>query len=106
MSIDESRVKASHSSAMAPLDPDTIFYLNSRGIDFKTARMLIISGFSISQLAKISDDMLKVALSSIVSSRSAGTDGIGKTPNIVSRDMWIPSASHTTIQKHKDLEQV
>ncbi len=106
MSIDESRVKASHSSAMAPLDPDTIFYLNSRGIDFKTARMLIISGFSISQLAKISDDMLKVALSSIVSSRSAGTEGIGKTPNIVSRDMWIPSASHTTIQKHKDLEQV
>ena len=106
MSIDESRVKASHSSAMAPLDQDTIFYLNSRGIDYKTARMLIISGFSISQLAKISDDMLKVALSSIVSSRSAGMEGIGKIPSIASRDMWIPSASHTTIQKHKDLEQV
>ena len=106
MSIDESQVKASHSSSMAPLDQDTLFYLNSRGIDSKTARMLIISGFSISQLAKISDDMLKVALSSIVSSRSAGIDGIGKIPSIVSRDMWIPSASYTTIQKHKDLEGV
>ncbi|MEM3841166.1 MAG: SufD family Fe-S cluster assembly protein [Candidatus Micrarchaeaceae archaeon] len=100
MSIDEGQVKASHSSAMAPLDEDMIFYLTSRGITRLSARSLIINGFILSQLSKIKNEMLKVALSSIITSRSIGSSGIGELPKETPGYFWIPSESHGTISKH------
>lgn len=38
-------VKATHSSSVAPIDPEKIFYLQSRGIDEQEARRVICEGF-------------------------------------------------------------
>lgn len=39
------RVRCSHGSATAPMDPDRLFYLRSRGIDAPTARTILAEGF-------------------------------------------------------------
>ena len=39
-------VKCSHGSTTGQLDEDAIFYLRSRGIDVRTAQLLLISGFA------------------------------------------------------------
>ena len=103
MSIDEGQVKASHSSAMAPLDEEMTFYLTSRGIEEHSARALIVNGFSISQIAKIKDEILKVALSSIITSRSKGMWTIGSIPKVEPGNLWVPTEMHEGIQKHNDL---
>lgn len=38
-------VKATHSSSVAPIDPEKVFYLESRGIDEKDATRMITEGF-------------------------------------------------------------
>ncbi|MEM0154476.1 MAG: SufD family Fe-S cluster assembly protein [Methanothrix sp.] len=44
MSIDESYVKASHSSSTSPIPEDDIFYISSRGLDKEKAKFLVGSG--------------------------------------------------------------
>jgi Fe-S cluster assembly scaffold protein SufB len=38
-------VKEGHGAAMAPVSPDELFYLGSRGIEDAEGRRMIISGF-------------------------------------------------------------
>ena len=45
LEIDENDVKAGHSSAVAPLSENEIFYLTSRGIPAPKARALLIDAF-------------------------------------------------------------
>ena len=45
MSVEESEVKATHSSATAPVDEENVFYLMSRGIPEIGVRKLVVSGF-------------------------------------------------------------
>ncbi len=53
MSIDESFVKASHSSSTSPIPEEDIFYLSSRGVDKDMARFLVGSGLIYESLKKI-----------------------------------------------------
>ena len=39
-------VKCSHGSTTGQLDENAIFYMRSRGIDVRTAQLLLISGFA------------------------------------------------------------
>ena len=39
-------VKCSHGSTTGQLDENVIFYMRSRGIDVRTAQLLLISGFA------------------------------------------------------------
>ena len=39
-------VKCSHGSTTGQLDNNAIFYMRSRGIDFKSAQLLLINGFA------------------------------------------------------------
>ena len=48
-------VKCSHGSTTGQLDENTIFYLRSRGIDSRTAQLLLISGFAKEVIETISN---------------------------------------------------
>ncbi len=45
LEIENNDVRCSHASAVSPVDPDQIFYLESRGVPTSAARCLIVAGF-------------------------------------------------------------
>ena len=49
-------VKCSHGSTTGQLDNNAIFYMRSRGIDFKSAQLLLINGFAKEILELISEN--------------------------------------------------
>ncbi len=53
MSIDESDVKATHSSSVSPIDDDSLFYLASRGLQQENAKRVMIDGFMLGTLGRI-----------------------------------------------------
>ena len=52
-------VKCSHGSASGSLNEDSIFYLRSRGLNYKQAKKLLISGFFLDVIEKITDEDVK-----------------------------------------------
>ena len=59
-------VKCSHGSASGSLDEDSIFYLMSRGLDQKTAKELLINGFLLDVVEKITDEEIKKLLKKMI----------------------------------------
>jgi Fe-S cluster assembly protein SufD len=52
-------VSCSHGATVAPVDPEQLFYLQSRGLDADEALRLIIQGFLGQTLERLSDDVRK-----------------------------------------------
>ncbi len=52
-------VKCSHGSASGSLNENSIFYLRSRGLSYKQAKKLLISGFFLDVIEKITDEEIK-----------------------------------------------
>ncbi len=52
-------VKCSHGSASGSLNEDSIFYLRSRGLSYKEAKDLLIKGFLLDVIEKITDEEIK-----------------------------------------------
>ena len=52
-------VKCSHGSASGSLNEDSIFYLRSRGLNYKEAKNLLIKGFLLDVIEKITDEEIK-----------------------------------------------
>ena len=52
-------VKCSHGSASGSLDDNSIFYLMSRGLNYKEAKELLINGFLLDVVEKITDSEIK-----------------------------------------------
>jgi Fe-S cluster assembly scaffold protein SufB len=66
MAVDESNVRATHSSATAPIDTEEVFYLMSKGMDDRHARKLIVTGFFAGCIEKIENAaMREIATSQI-----------------------------------------
>ncbi len=59
-------VKCSHGSASGSLDDNSIFYLMSRGLDKKTAKELLINGFLLEVVEKITDEEIKKLLKNMI----------------------------------------
>ena len=59
-------VKCSHGSASGSLDQDSIFYLMSRGLDKKTAKELLINGFLLDVVEKITDEEIKKLIKKMI----------------------------------------
>ncbi|WP_425379916.1 SufB/SufD family protein [Spiroplasma endosymbiont of Stenodema calcarata] len=57
--IDENDIKASHANAVGMLDPDQIFYLQTRGLTVKQARKLICMGYFKNVIDAIEDETLQ-----------------------------------------------
>ncbi len=52
-------VKCSHGATVGDLDREALFYLESRGIDEKTARNLLVQGFAAEMLDAITDEAVR-----------------------------------------------
>ncbi len=60
-------VKCSHGSASGSLNEDSIFYLMSRGLNYKEAKKLLINGFLLDVIEKITDYEIKNLIKNIMS---------------------------------------
>lgn len=64
--IDDDDVAASHAAAAAPLDPEPLFYLMSRGIRPEEARRLLVHGFFAPLLGRVPVDAVRTGLEAIL----------------------------------------
>ena len=59
-------VKCSHGSASGSLNEDSIFYLMSRGLDYQQSKELLINGFLLDVVEKITDSEIKNLIKNII----------------------------------------
>lgn len=59
-------VKCSHGSASGSLNQDSIFYLMSRGLDYKEAKELLLNGFLLDVVEKITDPEVKNFIKNLI----------------------------------------
>ena len=59
-------VKCSHGSASGSLNQDSIFYLMSRGLNYKQAKELLINGFLLDVVEKITDSEVKNLIKNLI----------------------------------------
>ena len=59
-------VKCSHGSASGSLNEDSIFYLMSRGLSYQQSRELLINGFLLDVVEKITDPEIKNLIKNII----------------------------------------
>jgi len=59
-------VKCSHGSASGSLDKNSIFYLMSRGLNYQQSKELLINGFMLDVIEKITDNEIKNLVKSII----------------------------------------
>ena len=59
-------VKCSHGSASGSLNEDSIFYLMSRGLNYKQSKELLINGFLLDVVEKITDTEIKNLIKNII----------------------------------------
>ena len=59
-------VKCSHGSASGNLNQDSIFYLMSRGLNYKQAKELLINGFLLDVVEKITDSEVRNLIKSLI----------------------------------------
>ena len=59
-------VKCSHGSASGSLNEDSIFYLMSRGLNYKEAKKLLINGFLLDVIEKITDEEIKILIKNLL----------------------------------------
>ena len=62
-------VKCSHGSTSGNLDEDAIFYLMSRGLNYQQSRQLLINGFLLDVVEKITDLEIKNLIKNIIEIR-------------------------------------
>ena len=59
-------VKCSHGSASGSLDENSIFYLMSRGLNYQQSKELLISGFILDVIEKITDPVIKNLIKNMI----------------------------------------
>ena len=59
-------VKCSHGSASGNLNQDSIFYLMSRGLDYKQSKELLINGFLLDVVEKITDSEVRNLIKNLI----------------------------------------
>lgn len=56
LEIAENEVKAGHSSAVGPVDPEQLFYLQTKGIMLEEAKKILVQGYIYPVLQKINNE--------------------------------------------------
>ena len=87
MSVAESDVKATHSSATSPVDPETVFYLMSKSIDELGVKRLIVSGFLAESISKMHNDAARRLSISLVNDKLE-RKAFGHIPKIDKEKLW------------------
>jgi Fe-S cluster assembly protein SufD len=69
-------VKCAHGSSTSSLDPDQEVYLQSRGIDRKTAEKMLVNGFIAQALEGIGDEECRKAMSALFGLENSAWDSV------------------------------
>ena len=88
MSVDENDVKATHSSATSPVDPESVFYLMTKGIDEIGVRKLLVTGFFAESLSKMHNSIMKELSMSLINTKLE-TKVYGGAPKLDARNIWV-----------------
>ncbi len=91
MSVDENDVKATHSSATSPIDPEAVFYMMSKGIGETGVRKLFVTGFFAESISKIENTIMKELSMSLISSKLEDKS-YGTVPRMDARNIWVGSS--------------
>jgi ABC-type transport system involved in Fe-S cluster assembly, permease component len=59
-------VKCSHGSASGSLNQDSVFYLMSRGLSYKQSKELLINGFLLDVIEKITDSEVRNLIKNVI----------------------------------------
>ena len=59
-------MKCSHGSTSGNLDENSIFYLMSRGLSYQQSRELLINGFLLNVIEKITDQEIKMLIKNMM----------------------------------------
>ncbi len=86
MAIDESAVRATHSSATAPINEESLFYITSRGMEISMAKRLMLTGFFADTLYKVNDKLIKIMALALIREKIDGK-GFGHVPRIDDDDV-------------------
>lgn len=70
--IDADDVKCSHGATVGQLDEEALFYLRSRGIPEKEARLMMTNAFTFEVLQEIKSEQLRDSLNRLIEKRLAG----------------------------------
>ena len=74
-------VKCAHGATAGHIDEDTLFYLQSRGVDYDTAQAMLIRGFAAEILGEVEDvglrEFLENKLDALMPALQAASDTIG-----------------------------
>ena len=74
-------VKCAHGATAGHVDEDTLFYLQSRGVDYDTAQAMLIRGFAAEILGEVEDvalrEFLENRLDALMPTLQAASDTIG-----------------------------
>ena len=70
--IDNDDVKCSHGATVGRIDNDALFYLQSRGINEKEARLMLMFAFAHEVLAEVKVDQLREMIDKLVNKRLRG----------------------------------
>jgi Fe-S cluster assembly scaffold protein SufB len=88
MSVDESDVKATHSSATAPVDEETVFYLMSKGIPEVGVKKLIVSGFLGESISKMHNSAARNLAIELINHKLE-TKQFGAIPEANPENAWM-----------------
>ncbi|MSP22226.1 MAG: SufD family Fe-S cluster assembly protein [Dehalococcoidia bacterium] len=66
--------KCGHAATVGPVDGEALFYLQSRGLDYRTALQLMVAGFFQSAIADISIEGFREELAEIVAAKLATSE--------------------------------
>ncbi len=88
MSIDENRVKATHSSAIGPIDDESVFYMKTHGIDSLKAKELLVNGFFSGQLGAVGNNQVREAFAALVKTKMHGLS-VGGAPKLDNSGIWF-----------------
>jgi hypothetical protein len=88
MSVDESDVKATHSSATAPVDEETVFYLMSKGIPEVGVKKLIVSGFLSESISKMHNGAARNLAIALINHKLE-TRQFGAVPEASPENAWM-----------------
>ncbi len=77
LEINADQVKCSHGSTTGAIDPEEIFYFESRGIPESAARSLLAQGFLAQTFDRLQDESIRTYLTDRVARRFAQISGVG-----------------------------
>lgn len=100
MAIGENAVKATHSSAMGPIDQDSMFYLTSRGVSPEAAKRLMVLGFFSGPISGIRSGLVKEVVSSVISGKIRSGGEFGELPALNAENVIWEGGQGAGIEQH------